>query len=350
MLPDAERFRQLVDGRLSGPLPALARASLALAEAPYGLAVRLRNWAYDHRIVAVDRAGVPVVSVGNLTLGGTGKTPLVAWLARHLVANSWRPAIVSRGYGARQGQRSDEAAELARLVPTVSHHADPRRIRAARAAVEADATILILDDGFQHRRLDRDLDLLVIDATNPFGCNRLFPRGLLREPLRSLQRADAVILSRCDQVSISTRKQIHNRCRRLLKGRPMPWLETSHQPVHLCMADCTTLALGTLAQQPILGFAGIGNPEAFRKTLTKLGGNIVGFAAYADHHPYDEVDIEHLTQLARTVGAAFAVTTLKDLVKIPQKNLGGIPLVAIEVGIAFHSDTAPLEDMLAQLR
>jgi len=349
MLPDAERFRRLVDGRLSGPLPALARAGLSLAEAPYGLAVGLRNWAYDRQILAIDRADVPVVSVGNLTLGGTGKTPLVAWLARHLLTKGWQPAIVSRGYGASHGQRSDEAAELGRLVPTVSHHADPRRIRAARAAIEAGATILILDDGFQHRRLDRDLDLIVIDATDPFGCNRLFPRGLLREPLRGLQRADAVILSRCDQVSAETRQQIYQRSCQLLKGRPLPWFETSHQPIQLRLADGTTAELETLAHQPVFGFAGIGNPEAFHRTLTELGGTVVGFTAYADHHPYNETDVADLARLARTAGAAYAVTTLKDLVKIPQQDLGGIPLAAIEIGMAFHSETKSLEELLAAL-
>ena len=350
MLPDAERFRRLVDGRLSGPLPALARASLTLAEAPYGLAVGLRNWAYDHRFISIEQADVPVVSVGNLTLGGTGKTPLVAWLARHLIKKGWQPAIVSRGYGASRGERSDEAAELERLMPTVSHHADPRRIRAAQAAVEADATVLILDDGFQHRRLARDLDLVVIDATDPFGCNRIFPRGLLREPLRGLQRADAVILSHCDQVSVTARQQIYDQYCRLLKSHSLPWLETSHQPVQLRIADGTTSALTTLAHQPVFGFAGIGNPEAFRRTLAKLGSDIVGFAAYADHHPYDTNDVAELTRLATDANAAYAVTTLKDLVKLPQRDLGGIPLVAIEIGMTFLSETKPLEKLLAGLK
>lgn len=350
MLPDAERFRRLVDGRLTGLLPTCARAGLALAAVPYGLAVTLRNASFDHHLRAIAKAPVPVVAVGNLTLGGTGKTPLVAWLARYLAERGWRPAVVSRGYGAARGHRSDEAAELGLLLPDTPHYADPRRIRAAQAAAASGATVVLLDDGLQHRQLARDLNLVVIDATDPFGSERLFPRGLLREPVSGLRRADAVILTRADRASAATRQAIRERSARLCRNRPLPWLETSHQPVQLRAADGTTAPLSTLANRRLFGFAGIGNPAAFQATLREGSRDLVGFKAFADHHPYDHADLRELSRQAHALNAEMAVTTLKDLVKLPQTELGGIPLVAVEIGIAFHGETGGLETLLAGLR
>ena len=186
MLPDAESFRRLVDGRATGLVATLGRTGLSVIELPYAALVRLRNYGYDHDLVTVNRASAPVISVGNLTLGGTGKTPLVAWLAQWFAQHNKKPAIISRGYKAEKGQLSDEAAELKILLPTVPHFANKRRTIAAEDAVTKGSDVLLLDDGFQHRQIKRDINLVTIDATDPFGCNRLFPRGLLREPLEGL--------------------------------------------------------------------------------------------------------------------------------------------------------------------
>ncbi|MBI4878532.1 MAG: tetraacyldisaccharide 4'-kinase, partial [Planctomycetes bacterium] len=166
----------------------------ALASLPYGLAVRLRNRAYDAGLLRARCAAAVVVSVGNLSVGGTGKTPLVAMLARAARAAGRTPAILLRGYrrGARRAAESDEAALHARLAQGVLVVADPDRVRGAERALAAGADLLILDDGFQHRRLKRDLDLVLADARDPFAGGRLLPRGLLREPLSSLARAHAL--------------------------------------------------------------------------------------------------------------------------------------------------------------
>lgn len=211
LLPDADAFKRLVDGSARGFGPALARAALTGLSVPYAAAVACRNAAYDHGLLAAHAGGVPVVSVGNLTLGGTGKTPLVAWLARTWLERGLRPAIVSRGYGAARGARSDEAAELAIVLPDVPHVADRDRVAAVRRAAAQAAEIVVVDDGFQHRRLARDLDILAVDATDPWGCGRLFPRGLLREPLSGVTRAHAVVLTRADAVARDERLAIRRR-------------------------------------------------------------------------------------------------------------------------------------------
>jgi tetraacyldisaccharide 4'-kinase len=160
----------------------LQRLGLRAVSVPYGLAVRVRNWLYDRGWKRVVRAAVPVVSVGNLTLGGTGKTPCVEYVARFYRRLDLRVAILSRGYGSRAG-RNDEALVLEENLPDVPHLQGPDRAALAAIGVEElESEILVLDDGFQHRRLARDLDLVLIDATEPWGYGYLFPRGLLREP------------------------------------------------------------------------------------------------------------------------------------------------------------------------
>ena len=220
MLPNAESFRRLVDGRTTGFVATLSRAGLSAIGIPYEAIVRLRNYGYDQSIFAAKRASVSVISVGNLTLGGTGKTPLVAWLAQWLAQRGKNPAIISRGYKAQNGQLSDEAAELRIRVPTVPHFANKRRIIAAENAVANGADVLVLDDGFQHRQIERDVNVVTIDATDPFGCNHLFPRGLLREPLQGLNRADALILTRTNQVSLKTKNEIRERCFQFVEHKP----------------------------------------------------------------------------------------------------------------------------------
>src|SRR4051812_35824646 len=172
------------------------RTLLSVLEVPYSLAVRWRNWQYDRSPRRTTRVSVPVISVGNLTLGGTGKTPLVEWIARWLRNEAVRVTIVSRGYGATEGARNDEALELEQKLPDVPHLQNPNRVEGAKPAIEElSCQVILLDDGFQHRRLARDLDIVVLDALDPWGGGRVFPRGLLREPITGLRRAHAVVLS-----------------------------------------------------------------------------------------------------------------------------------------------------------
>src|SRR5438876_5539483 len=193
------RLQDLISGRARGVGSSLCRLALSVASGPYGSAVHLRNWCYDRGWLPTHRPPVPVISVGNLTAGGTGKTPCVEYLARFLQARGLRPAVLSRGYRGN-GRPNDEALILEANLPDVPHLQGKDRVTRASQAVRVfGADVLILDDGFQHRRLRRDLDLVLIDAMNPWGHGRLLPRGLLREPISSLRRADAVIVTRLDQ-------------------------------------------------------------------------------------------------------------------------------------------------------
>ena len=351
MLPDADSFRRLVDGSARGAVPGMARLGLAGLAGPYGLAVAARNAAYDRGLLPTEAAAVPVVSVGNITLGGTGKTPLVAWVARRLLECGRKPAIISRGYGVRAGHRSDESAELGILLPGVPHVADRDRVAAARAAAAAGASIVVLDDGFQHRRLARDLDIVAVDATDPFGCGRIFPRGLLREPAAGIARAHAVVLTRSGLVDADRRAAIRAAVERVCGGRmPGVWAEATHRPVGLRTGAGGTLPMSDLSGRRIVGFAGIGNPAAFRRLLESSEADLAGFRPFADHHRYDGADIACLADWARTARADLAVTTLKDLVRIPAGHCGDIPIVAVEIAMELHAGGDRLESLLSSVR
>ena len=349
MLPDAESFRRLIDGRATGLVATLSRTGLSAIEIPYEALVRLRNYGYEHSILTTKKASAPVISVGNLTLGGTGKTPLVAWLAHWFAQHNKKPAIISRGYKAKTGQLSDEAAELKILLPTVPHYANKQRIIAAREAITKGSDVLLLDDGFQHRQISRDLNLVTIDATDPFGCNRLFPRGLLREPLWGLKRADALVLTRTDQVSIKTRNEIQEQCFRFVGSYDKPWIETEHRPSNLRLVDGTTQPLKTLQDKRILSLSAIGNPAAFHRTLTTLGNEPVATLTFPDHHTYTTDDIHRISEETESVGAEIIVTTLKDLVKLPLASVRDRPLCALEIGIQFRTGLQDLEYLLKKI-
>ena len=349
MLPDAESFRRLVDGRATGLVATLGRTGLSAIEIPYESLIRLRNYGYDHSILTVKKASAPVISVGNLTLGGTGKTPLVAWLAHWFAQHNKKPAIISRGYKAKTGQLSDEAAELKILLPTVPHYANKQRIIVAREAVAKGSDVLLLDDGFQHRQISRDLNLVTIDATDPFGCNRLFPRGLLREPLWGLKRADALVLTRTDQVSIKTRNEIQEQCFQFVGSHDKPWIETEHRPSNLRLVDGTTQPLKTLQDKRILSLSAIGNPAAFHRTLTTLGHEPVATLTFPDHHTYTTDDIHRISEKTESEGAEIIVTTLKDLVKLPLASVRNRPLCALEIGIQFQTGLQDLEYLLNKI-
>jgi tetraacyldisaccharide 4'-kinase len=347
--PCRERFLGLIRGRHRDPVSAGLRLLLWLASLVYGLAVRLRNLAFN-RGWRVQRVSVPVISVGNLTVGGTGKTPCVEFIARFLRQHDFQVALLSRGYGSEQGC-NDEALVLEENLPDVPHLQGRERVALAQIAVdELESQVLLLDDGFQHRWLARDLDIVLIDATDPFGGEHLLPRGLLREPITSLRRADAVLLTRCDQVEADVVIALRDRITRIAPGKPL--IESVHQPQCLVNAAGDEMSLHVLRERPVFAFCGIGNPSAFQRTLTDLGCQLVDFQIYPDHHAYNRPDVDALRERTRHLPQeAILITTQKDLVKLRICDLAGRPLWAVRIGLAIHAGQADLEALcLAAVR
>src|SRR5262245_59474498 len=258
MLSDSQ-FRNLVSGRWRGLVAGIARGALACLEPPYGWIVRRRNAGFDRGALRTERVPAPVISVGNLTVGGTGKSPFVAWLARWFLDLGVEVTIISRGYRSRGGKPNDEALELAAKLPGVPHLQNPDRLTAAIAALTVNPRqMLILDYAFQHRSLARDLDIVLLDALEPFGYEHLLPQGLLREPLEGLKRAHVIGLSRSDAVPESRRREIEFRVRQLAPDAV--WLELAHQPTRLVSASGELLELAALRGRRGGACAGTGNP------------------------------------------------------------------------------------------
>lgn len=341
-------FREIISARRGGLCAAMIRALLAVLEMPYAAAMRIRNLRYDRGWARVHRAEVPVISVGNLTMGGTGKTPLVEWLVRRLTERGLRAGIVSRGYGASSGEQNDEARELAEKLPGVPHVLNPDRAAAALTATRKHGCeVIVLDDGFQHRRLARDLNIVLIDALEPFGFDHVFPRGMLREPAAGLARADVVALSRADMIDETRRRELQAE---VLRYAPQAmWCEIAHAARSLRNRDGVEESLDLLRGQSVAAFCGIGNPAGFRHTLAQCGFEVVAFHEFADHHPYASDELDSLGQQAMEAGAAALVCTHKDLVKVGPAQLASIPLWALTVETEVCAGRAELESRLEDI-
>jgi tetraacyldisaccharide 4'-kinase len=345
---DAQTFREIASGRRRGAGAAMARGVLRLAEVPYTAAVNWRNRRFDRAHWPAQQVGVPVVSVGNLTLGGTGKTPMVKWIARCFAERDIRVAIVSRGYRATAGDKNDEALELEQSLPDVPHVQNPDRVAGARAAIEQfGSQLVLLDDGFQHRRLARNLDVVLLDSSAPFGFDHVFPRGTLREPIAGLARAQVVCLTRADQCESAVREAIRGRVAQL--APQAAWCEAAHAPHELRDSNRNTQSIAILAGRRVAAFCGIGNPAAFRRTLEGLGACIAYWREFPDHYAYNSADRAALSAAIATSGAELVVATHKDLVKLPAEQLGGRRFWALVVEMRLLAGGEALESSLHQL-
>lgn len=332
---DRTQLRDVLAGRKRGAAASLVRLIASCGEPFYYAGAAWKNRGYDRDPRRAVRVGVPVISVGNITVGGTGKTPMVEWITRRLLERGKRVGLISRGYGARRGQANDEAMELAQKLPGVPHLQNPDRVAAARRAIEEHGCeVLVLDDAFQHRRIARDLDLVLIDATDPFGGGHLLPRGLLRESLAGLRRASAVVLSRADAIEAPERDRIWQTLHDYAPH--VPRIEAAHAPAALVAVDGSTEELNRLQGRRVAAFCGIGNPAAFRATLEACGAEIAAFRAYPDHFAYDASQIETLAAwIAGLDGVEQVICTHKDLVKVAENELAGKRLFALSIGIRF---------------
>ncbi len=293
----------------------------------YGAIVRTRVAAFRRGLLKSERCGIPVVSVGNVTFGGTGKTPMVITLVKDLIARGHRPAVLTRGYGRTTveplvltgpeirtsvAEAGEEPLELAQRLPGVPIVVDADRVRGGRLAAELGADIAILDDGFQHLRMRRELDLVLVDAGDPWGGNRLPPRGRLREPVEALGRATAVIITKVDPAADQPPQDI---VRRIATIRPdLPVFAARLVPQRVRTPDGWVDPM-ELRGRRVLAVAGLGRPEGFRTLLESTGAEVVGHRWFADHHPYGPEDRAWIVREARKYDA-LVVTTAKDSVKL----------------------------------
>ena len=342
-------YLEIVKGQRTGVGASLVRAGLALPEYLLWLPLSTASRYYKlHGPNKPWRAPCPVISVGNITAGGTGKTPMVEWLVRWLKANHRRPAVLARGYRATSGTSNDESLLLSAHLGDVPVLTGKDRAHSARQALAQKlANVFVLDDGFQHFAMARDLDIVLIDCLLPFGGGHLLPRGLLREPLSALQRANLVVLTRSDQIQAQQRQEIKDTIAAV--SSPLPVIEAAHVPVGLVTDGSgrpEERDLECIKGKNLLLFSGIGNPDGFEKTAESLGCTVAEHFRFRDHHRYFDHELAELQQRAERAGCDAALTTEKDIVKIGRCWKSTVPLFALKVRIEIMHGEGILLNML----
>ncbi|MFZ0724668.1 MAG: tetraacyldisaccharide 4'-kinase [Desulfobacterales bacterium] len=344
---------------------------LTLASLLYGAAVRLRARAYRSGRLAGRRLPCQVISIGNITVGGTGKTPLAYYLAERLQQSGRRCAVVSRGYKGGAEKSGGIVSNGRRMIMPAAAAGDEPFLLATRLLAAAvpvvvgrnryaagmlalkhfNPEVILLDDGFQHLRLARDIDLVLLDARRPLGNGHLLPRGILREPAAALARGDIFILTRVAPGAGGS--AFDPRLRRRLNRRPLyrsvhvpelvDWTEAgrcraardaTRQPAH---------DTDRLAGRRVFAFAGIADNGEFANAIRRLNGDLKGFMEFADHHAYNDRDVAALLRAARRSGAEVVCTTEKDAVRLGHRRQWPIDLAVLGVRISFGDDAAAFE-------
>ncbi|HMP78604.1 MAG TPA: tetraacyldisaccharide 4'-kinase [Pirellulaceae bacterium] len=326
--------RSLLCGQRPGLSAWLLRCALSCCEPIYHTGVALRNISFDQGWRRPASVACPVISVGNLTTGGTGKTPLVHWLVRTLVDRQLSVGVISRGYRALADGMNDEAKEFVIEFPQVMHLQNPRRILAARELVDRHRVqAIILDDGFQHRQFARDLDVVTLDALEPWGFGHVLPRGLLRESVRGLRRADWIVITRSNLVSAESLARVVDQASRYAGHKRIAIAEVV--PRRWLAADMTAWPLESIVGRPEIAFCGLGQPTAFLETLQHLELDIREWNAFPDHYHFNPADIERLCERARECGVHDLVCTVKDLVKLDRRWFDPINIWGLQIEHRF---------------
>jgi len=299
----------------------------------------------------------PTICVGNITTGGTGKTPMVIWLCNFFQEKSLAPIVFSRGYGKPHQYASDddqssqplnpvndEFLEIQFRLPNVEHRQSPNRVALAKKCDADDKhDVILLDDGFQHRILGRHLDLVLIDATCPWGFDFLLPRGLLREPRSQLRRATAIVITRCDQIANQQLTSLESEIQKVSGGKPVFRTQTIMDSV---TNGTVNAPLEHLKDKRLFAFAGIGNPHNFQYCLEGENLNVASTQWFADHHHYSTEDLSRLARDAKAKECAAMVCTMKDFVKINENEIDGLPLWAVLSNLKFVDDDRPFRNLL----
>lgn len=343
------------------------RSFLSMVSSVYGGGVKLRQHVYNKGILQPKRLPCMVISVGNLTLGGTGKTPMTVLVAKHLRRLAYQVVVISRGYKGRAEKTGgivsdgrsvfmrpeiagDEPYLMAAKLKNIPVVVGRDRFKAGMLAVRKfNPDVVVLDDAFQHLKLVRDIDLVLLDYRRPFGNMHLLPRGILREPISALMRGDAFILTRSDAAGDSETAIALNKLKHYLRGKPI--FKAFHIPsiqmvvqgaaVNTGRKSEAASVLGTefLQGRRVFAFSGLAGNHDFHRTVAGLKCVVAGSLEFSDHHPYADVDLEHIVRSAMAAKADCLVTTEKDYVRIAHRITWPMDLVVLGLDSAFGDDS-----------
>lgn len=367
---DQQAYRKLISGQSEGLGAEAILFALEMMSEIYAKIIRCRNFLYAKGWLKTKSVNAKVFSIGNITTGGTGKTPLVIWIYEFLQQKGFNCAILTRGYKANKisdfksqisnlktqnlklktQNYNDEPMILAKSCPNAKVIINANRAAGAKEAVDKfGAKALIMDDGFQHRRLERDMDIIAIDATMPFGFGRLLPAGLLREPVSSLHRADAAVITRCDQAAGTQLDDIEDKLR--MANVNMVIARSIHKAVCVKMLDKKEASLDELKGKSVFAFCGIGNPEAFIQTIQDTGAHLAGSKIYDDHYNYTEKDISAIYRQAENLQAEMILSTQKDWTKTALLAAGKekMPFGYLAIKLQFINGEQELKELIEKV-
>lgn len=328
----------------------------------YWIGVTSRNWFFDKGILKTTKVSVPVISVGNISTGGVGKTPIIEMLIER-IKNNRQLSVVSRGYGRKSAgnvivsdgrnkfasieDSGDESSQISRKYTDVIVVVDEQRVRGAKKAVELGANMILLDDGFQHRYLYRDLNIVVMTAEEILKGDLLLPAGCRREPLSSLKRSDLVIVSRCvDRSECDRATAIIGSFNKPVVGVKTKLKSFKHASLNKIME------FGDLAGKNIIAFSGIGNPRSFETILTQSGAIVKKHLVFSDHHWYTKHDIETIFTVWKRTDSDYIITTEKDAIRLNEgfvRFLETAPVYVAEIQQEILVGEETLDDILQRV-
>ena len=361
---------KVIKGEKDGLLVKIVKMILTILEVVYLVIIKVREIFYKIKIFKSKKLDTKTISVGNITTGGTGKTPVVEKLASELSAKDKKVGILSRGYHSEgdsplvisdgqdilteMNKAGDELYMMASHLSGIPIVKGKDRHKAGELATsQFDLDMLIVDDSFQHLQLDRDLDIVVVDALNPFGYDHLLPRGILREPLSSLKRSDIIVISRSDQVTEAKLEKIEDTI--CSHNSKVDIFTSNHCPVKLnCLATNNKnniKNISDLKEKKALALSGIGNPDSFVKSLEELEIKVVENAIYPDHYEYDQEDVMDIVMKAQLNDVDFIITTEKDSIKFDEEIISNFnkmdtELYSLGIELKFNKNVDFSEQVL----
>ena len=373
-------FLELISGKRRSWYDKALIQFLFIASRFYRMAIQFRNWLYDKRVIRHHALGCLVVSIGNVSCGGTGKTPVVEVFARTLSARGRKVAVLSRGYRSKKlsfkekmrlrlsGKKidlppkvvsdgknlllnsefaGDEPFMLASNLKDVAVVVDKDRVKSGIYAIENFKTdLIILDDGFQYLMLKPHINIVLVDSSDPFGNGHVLPRGTLREPIKNIRRADYIFLTKSDGThKIQHLKRFLRRCTRRAEI-----IECCHKPKYIVsMSDGKQEELSYLKGKKVAALSAIAKPESFEAFLKQLGAELVYCDHYADHHRYTQQEIIDFINQAKAAGAEYIVTTEKDAVRIPKIDRCDVPLIYLRIQIDILSGQENFDQCISRI-
>jgi tetraacyldisaccharide 4'-kinase len=298
----------------------------------YRLIINFRNWLYDHKILKEVKLPCPVISVGNITVGGTGKTPCVIMLAQMLQENGFKPAILSRGYGGKNinpvnivsdgckilldsETAGDEPFLIAQVLKSIPVITGAKRIVTGKTAIrQYGVNVLICDDAMQHRQIFRDINLVLLDSRSLRVNNHILPRGRLREPIKELKRASAIVVTRTNEG-----QQTNKTIEKLIQNENIPVFRSIHKPKDMVKGDYSAQwPISILAGKKVCAFCGIAKPDSFKKILLSADAQVLSFDIFPDHHCYNKNELERIKSRFIDYRADFLISTQKDSMRLQE--------------------------------